>query len=106
DQRPTEVSGRLVDLNLDAVAGQLPGGDQSCDAAADDDRAHADPPARRVAAEISCTCATVSVSTAGSVLGGTPCPRLKMWPGAWAPRSSTVRMPALRASAELNNSAG
>ena len=55
--------------------GQAMSGRQAGDPSPDDDGGHS-----------SCTSATRSVSTAGSVSGGTPWPRFTMWAGAARPR--------------------
>ena len=89
-----EVSACLDEEGARARAGQLPGGDEAGDASADDDRAgvggggragaHREPPSSR-------TSSTTRVRTSGSVVGGTPCPRLKTWPGAERPASRISR---------------
>ena len=76
----TQIAARLDQEGAHARAGQFPRTHEAGDASADDDRAgvggnsfqgvHREPPR-------SWTSSTMRVRTSGSVVGGTPCPRLK-----------------------------
>ena len=89
-----QVAARLNQEGAHARAGQFPRAHEAGDATADDDRTgvggdglqgvHRSSPS-------SCTSSTMRVSTSGSVMGGTPCPRLKTWPGAARPASRISR---------------
>ena len=90
----TQVAARLDEEGTHARTSQFPRAHEAGDATADDDRAgvggdglqgvHRSSPS-------SCTSSTMRVSTSGSVVGGTPCPRLKTWPGAERPASIISR---------------
>ena len=89
-----QIAARLDEEGTHARASQFPRAHEAGDATADDDRAgvggdglqgvHRSSPS-------SCTSSTMRVSTSGSVVGGTPCPRLKTWPGAERPASRISR---------------
>ena len=75
-----QVAARLDQEGAHTRAGQFPRAHGSGDTSADDDRAGVG--GDRVqgvhrASPSSCTSSTMRVSTSGSVVGGTPCPRLK-----------------------------
>ena len=90
----TQVAARLDEEGTHARTSQFPRAHEAGDTSADDDRAgvggdglqgvHRSSPS-------SCTSSTMRVSTSGSVVGGTPCPRLKTWPGADRPASIISR---------------
>ena len=61
---------------------------------------------RRLTAAAECTSSTTRVSTAGSVSGSTPWPRLKTWPGAARPSASTRRTSASTTGQSASSSAG
>ncbi len=79
----------------DALPGETVAGQDAGEAAPDDDGGH------RL-----CRSATRSVSTPGSVVGGTPCPRLTTCAGAARPRSTTSRAWASSAGQPAASSAG
>ena len=89
-----QVAARLDQEGAHARAGQFPRAHGSGDASTDNDRAGVG--GDRVqgahrASPSSCTSSTMRVSTSGSVVGGTPCPRLKTWQGAERPASRISR---------------
>src|SRR5690606_27491449 len=73
---------RLEDEGAQAGGGESVGGGEAPHARADDDG---------VTHHRLWASSTIRVSTPGSVVGGTPWPRLSTWAGAWRPRSTTSR---------------
>ena len=89
-----QVAARLDEEGTHARAGQFPRTHEAGDTSADDDRAGAGGDGRaggHRASPSSWTSSTMRVSTSGSVVGGTPCPRLKTCPGAERPASRISR---------------
>ena len=90
----TQVAARLNQKGTYARASQFPRAHEAGDATADDDRAGVAGDGRQGvhrSSPSSCTSSTMRVSTSGSVVGGTPCPRLKTWPEAERPASRISR---------------